>query len=145
MLLAPEFGVAPDAPMQPMMALPAAALQTGVTRVLEKAKQAAAPRDPAGERRAWVGFGASDLTEPEFLRQVDAPGAVVVDEVFEASPALAAGIAPHDVLLRWNDRPLHGVDDLAAALAAASPGSKVALEFLRDLHRRRVEVTLAAW
>ena len=153
MLYAPAFGGVPDGRMQPMLAVPTGQIQAGVTRVLARAEPAdrrgeapakvAAPT--SGRARTWIGLGASDLAEPEFLRQLDVLGAVVVDEVFEASPALAAGIVPHDVLLQWNGRALRTVDDLGKELAASAPGSKAVLGCLRGLARRDVEVTLGAW
>jgi len=159
MLYAPAFTTAPDAPMQPMLAVPSAMIQAGVSRVLANAaatttpasltERRGEPLETAGfavaSRRAWLGFGASDLTEPEFLRQLGVDGAVVVDEVFEASPALVAGLEPHDVLLRWGGRALCGVDDLSNALAATAPGSKVDLECVRGLSRRTVQITLGVW
>jgi serine protease Do len=150
MLLGPAgFVGAPETQLQPMFALPAAMLQAGVARVRANAaagKPAAKPVTAVAVRpRAWVGVGASDLAEAEFLRQIDRAGAVVVDEVFEASPALAAGIEPHDLLLSWNGRDLNGVEDFSAALAAAEPGAKVEFECMRRLERRKVAVTLAAW
>jgi putative serine protease PepD len=153
MLYAPAFGGVPDGRMQPMLAVPTGQIQAGAARVLARAEPAErrgeAPANGAtpasGRARTWIGLGASDLAEPEFLRQLDVPGAVVVDEVFEASPALAAGIAPHDVLLAWNGRVLRTVEDLGRELAASPPGSKVVLGCLRGLARRDVEVTLGAW
>jgi len=154
MLYAPAFGGVPAGRMQPMLAVPTGQIQAGVTRVLARAEPAdrrgeapssgAAPAT-SGRARTWIGLGASDLAEAEFLRQLDVPGAVVVDEVFEASPALAAGIVPHDVLFAWNGRALRTVDDLGKELAASPPGSKVVLGCLRGLARRDVEVTLGAW
>jgi len=149
MLLGPAgFVGVPETQLQPMLALPAAMLQAGVARVRAKAAAArSAPRlVAAGVRpRAWVGVGASDLAEAEFLRQIDRAGAVVVEEVFEASPALAAGIEPHDLLLSWNGRALNGVEDFSAALAASEPGARVELECMRRLERRKVALTLEAW
>ncbi len=155
MLYAPAFGGVPEGRMQPMLAVPTGQIQSGVARVLERATPASAERKADAPTvvaavskpapRAWMGLGASDLAEPEFLRQIDAPGAIVVDEVFEASPALAAGIVPHDVLLQWNGRALRNVDDLSNLLAASPPGAKVVLSCLRGLARRDVEVTLGAW
>ena len=156
MLLAPlDFAGAPEPQLQPMLALPAARLEAGIARVRAKSAATAttavakpSPRLAPGVRpRAWIGVGASDLSEPEFLRQIDEHrlGAVVVEEVFEASPALAAGIEPHDLLLSWNGRERHGVEDFSSALAASAPGAKVELECMRRLERRKVEVTLEAW
>jgi S1-C subfamily serine protease len=151
MLLAPlEFAGASEAQLQPMLALPAAMLEAGIARVRAKAPTVAVAKPgpriaPGLKPRAWIGVGASDLAEPEFLRQIDRSGAVVVEEVFEASPALAAGIEPHDLLLTWNGRDLRGVEDFSAALAASVPGSTVELECMRRLERRKVEVTLEAW
>lgn len=151
MLLAPVgFVGQPDSQLQPMLALPASMLEAGVARV--RARTAAAPngapvaRPMTGARpRAWIGVGASDLAEPEFLRQIGRSGAVVVEEVFAESPALAAKIEPHDVLLSWNGKELHGVEDFSAALAASAPGATVQIDYLRGLKPQTAVVTLAAW
>jgi S1-C subfamily serine protease len=148
------------APM-PMLALPATTMQQGFEVVLTAAAEATAGAPTAagsahesgaavvGERgprrRAWLGFGARDLAESEFLKQLGQPGAVVVTDVFESSPALAAEIAPHDVVLAWNGVPLTSIDELTAHVAAAEPGALVELDCVRRLERRSVAVTLGEW
>jgi len=144
-LLAPAFTTMSDPSLHPMLALSATTRHSGVTRVMQKVDGSGLQEATFRTGRAWIGLGASDLVEAEFLKQLDVQGAVVVDEIFEASPALAAGIEPHDLLLRWDEHPLRNVEDLSAALSAATPGTHIALECVRRLVRRKVDVTLAAW
>ncbi len=125
-----------------MLALPVETLRRGVESVLARAEPTP---PPAARPRAWIGFGATDLDEPEFLRHLGVAHAVVVSEVFDASPALAAGLAPHDLIVGWNGEPIRGVDELHERLAACAAGGEVALDCVSGLDRRSVKVTLGAW
>jgi len=136
----------------PLLALPAMTMQQGLSSVLAgAANPAATPLADSGAAamvargRAWLGFGAHDLVEDEFLHQLGRPGAIVVTDVFEGSPALAAALEPHDVVVGWNGEPLGSVDELTARVAAAAPGTTVELECVRRLERRTVAVTLGEW
>lgn len=133
-----------------LLALPATTMKRGVeTLLIARAQQPARPEggdgDGVPDSRSWLGFSARDLAEPEFLGQLGLGAAVVVSDVFEASPALAAGIEPHDLVLAWNGQALTTVDQLLEHVARSKPGSVVELETLRRLERRKAVVTLAAW
>jgi len=161
-MLAPAQMTGGAVPTDGMLALPAEVVQRGVKSVL--ARVPVAPADSVGQNggftglngangqgglaaraRPWLGFGATELEEPEFLRQLGVAHAVVVSEIFEESPALKAGLEPHDVILAWNGEAVGGVDALYSRLAASEPGSRVALDCVRGLERRKVDVTLGAW
>lgn len=164
LLQPPPQGAGFSGAPQPLLALPASAMQLGLKTVLDAAATSLQP--PTGSAddgaraaggagasrvarvvagRPWIGFGARDLVEPEFLAQLDQAGAVVVTDVFEASPALAADLAPHDLVTAWNGTPLQSVEQLTAQIAATAPGTVVELECLRRLERRTVKVTLGEW
>jgi serine protease Do len=133
-----------------LLALPATTMKRGVDALLvARAQQPARLEGSDGDgvpgNRPWLGFSARDLVEPEFLGQLGLGGAVVVSDVFEASPALAAGIEPHDLVLAWNGEALTTVDQLLERVARSEPGSVVELDTLRRLERRKAVVTLAAW
>jgi serine protease Do len=129
-----------------MLAIPADVVGRGVAAVLAAAPESRLADPPSLPPRAWIGFGVTELDEPEFLAHLDVPGALVVREVFEESPALAAGLEPRDLLLRWDGRPLARVEDLHAELAKVAPGSTIELDCMRrPLERRRVKLTLAGW
>jgi len=143
-------GFAASAGGPALLALPATTMKRGVESLLvARAEQPARLEGSEGDgvpgNRPWLGFSARDLVEPEFLGQLGLGGAVVVSDVFEASPALAAGIEPHDLVLAWNGEALTTVDQLLERIARSEPGSVVELETMRRLERRKAVVTLAAW
>jgi serine protease Do len=130
-----------------VLALPVDVLRRGVQAVLarERIPGAGAVLVQAREPRPWVGFGGVDLDEPEFLRQLGVAQAIVVSEVFEGSPALTAGLVPHDLIVAWNGEPIGGVDGLHARLSKCTPGQQVTLDCVRGLERRKVPLTLGSW
>jgi S1-C subfamily serine protease len=71
---------------------------------------------PAVTENGWIGLTADDSV---------VTGRVVVVGVDARGPAARAGIKPDDQLLAINGTPLRTSDQLAAALAALSPGSAV--------------------
>lgn len=143
----------------PLLALPATTVQRGVAAV-HAARAAAAESAGAAEAtpavdapssawyiapRTWIGFGATDLAESEFLAQLGVGGAIVVQHVFEESPALVAGVEPHDVVVAWNGEPIGSVDAMLGHLARSAPGDAVQLDVVRRLERRSLTLTLGAW
>lgn len=83
------------------------------------------PAQPSFERKApppasagsgWLGLSVDDSL---------VTGRLIVVEVTPEGPAAGAGIAPRDALLAINGTPLRTADELAAALAAISPGMDV--------------------
>ncbi len=140
-----------------LLAIPTATLRRGLEAVLTQggggelvaAGTAAAPgalvEVETASARPWLGFGVNNLAEPEFLKQLGVKGALIVEDVFDASPALAAGLEPHDLLLAWNGKPLTTVDDLFEQMGRHRAGEVVQLECVRRLERRTVAVTLGAW
>jgi hypothetical protein len=87
-----------------------------------------APRDPAataadtfrGDQAAresgWLGFAVDDSL---------VTGRLVIVDVAEKSPAARAGVRQQDVLLAIDGEQLRTADQLAAALAAITPGQEV--------------------
>lgn len=97
----------------------------------------------ADEPGAFIGIQMGELTEQlgRFFGAPDGEG-VLVNEVVDDSPAARAGIEAGDVILRADDRPLGGPDDLRKALRKAEPGDELELTILRDHAERTLEVTL---
>ncbi len=149
LLLQPPTGEFTTGATQPLLALPAAALRRGIDAVARKNAEGTEvrlePLAPAIAPRAWLGFGAMDLGESEFLGQLGASGAIVVQHVFEGSPALLAGLEPHDVVLAWNGAPIGSVDTMLGHLASSVPGETIRLDVVRRLERREMTLTLGAW
>jgi S1-C subfamily serine protease len=94
-------------------------------------------------RRAWLGIGAEEVLIPrqlaEELRLSHARG-VAVRSIEPGSPALKAGLAPHDVLVAIEGKPLHSVADLHRALGHEAIGAVLTLETLRNRETRRVRI-----
>jgi len=69
------------------------------------------------------------------------PGAMT-SAVQRGGPADRAGVVPGDVIVRLGDRAIHQPEDLVGATLELDPGTKIAMEVLRDGKRRTVDVTL---
>lgn len=61
-----------------------------------------------------------------------APTGVFIDDLYEDSPALAAGLQPADIILRVNGIPVTQTNDVQAIIAALKPGTLVTLEIFRE-------------
>lgn len=80
----------------------------------------------------WLGLTADDSL---------VPGRLVVVDVAQPGPAAKAGIKPQDQVLAINGKPLRSSDQLAAELAALTPGSDVKMAVGRGDRIDEVVVT----
>lgn len=87
-------------------------------------------------RSPWLGFSVLDLSRDRRPHRAAMTG-VLIDDVFEPSPAAAAGVQVGDVLTALGDRPIASVADFQKALYLAGIGAAV------TLHLARGEETLA--
>jgi serine protease Do len=94
-------------------------LEVVVGRLDEPIARERVARSPGGA--AEFGIEAQELT-PELRERlgVDDPGGVLLSGVEPGSPAAAAGLAPGDVILEVDRRPVESLSDLARALEGAS-------------------------
>jgi putative serine protease PepD len=65
-------------------------------------------------------------------------------EVLPGSSAERAGIRDGDVLVRFGDEPVNGLDDLRTLLKQRQPGDAVDVVYLRDGEARRGSTALGA-
>ncbi|MGI9333426.1 MAG: PDZ domain-containing protein [Gammaproteobacteria bacterium] len=75
------------------------------------------------------------LDEEEYDRFLFGTGRtnrVRVDQVIEGSPAQLVGLGADDVLLRYDDAPVHSFEDLRAAIGSGGAGENATLEVERD-------------
>ena len=86
---------------------------------------------PAVAGGGWLGIAVDDTV---------VTGRLVVVEVAPDGPAARAGVRPQDMLLAINGNQLHNGDEMAAALAAITPGQQVKMAVGRD---NRVEDVVA--
>jgi S1-C subfamily serine protease len=95
-------------------------------------------------RRASIGIGGQTTTIPQRLRrhfELPKASGVRVLSVIENSAAAAAQIESGDLLLRFGEQWVEGVDDLHRLLIDSSIGATTTLELLRRGRRLTVEVT----
>ena len=94
-------------------------------------------------RRGWLGLGLQDLL-PRLATalKVEVERGVLVGHVVPGSPASRAGLLPGDVVLSLNGTATSQASALRNRLAAASPGSRVTLELMRDKRRMTVKAAL---
>jgi serine protease Do len=83
--------------------------------------------------RGWLGVAPEEMTErfAEQLGMDEAVGALVVN-IVEQSPAAQAGIRPRDVIIKWDDQPIHDPTDLRRAIARTKPGSRATARIFRN-------------
>jgi S1-C subfamily serine protease len=97
-------------------------------------------------RRAWLGVGA--IRRPLDRRLAYAHGlgaaAVEVQTVEPNSPAARAGLRDGDLLVRFGDIPLGGIDELHRALRSWSAGTTGSLVVIRRGLRLHIDIT-PAW
>ena len=84
--------------------------------------------------RGWLGISTTQVRGGK-------PGAFVV-AVQPGAPADRAGIAPGDVIVGFADHPIEEPDDVAGATLELEPGTRVALDVVRDGKHKTLEVTL---
>jgi S1-C subfamily serine protease len=97
--------------------------------------------------RGFIGITMDDLPRDR-ARQLGLTdnGAVLVKEVLAGQAARTAGIQPGDVITRFNNESLgmiHPVRQLRQWVLDTEPGTQVAMELLREGHRRVVQVQIA--
>jgi len=72
------------------------------------------------------------------------PTGALVSSVEKNGPAAHAGVEPGDVILKLNGEPINASNELAAKVAAVSPGTSVELEIWRNHAARTLSVKLGA-
>jgi len=86
-------------------------------------------------RRSYLGLGAQTIELSQKLcRELNRKpaGAVRVAQFETGTPAAQAGLAPGDIILRFDGHDVTGVDDLHRLLTAERLGKKVKLDIYRD-------------
>ncbi|GGG34879.1 hypothetical protein GCM10010964_23450 [Caldovatus sediminis] len=100
-------------------------------------------RDRGRVERGWLGVSLQPL-DAELARALglQEPGGVLIAAVEPGSPAARADLRPGDVVVAAAGRPVERPRDLAGAVAAARPGTTLALTIARDGTRSERQVTL---
>ncbi|SMC25478.1 serine protease Do [Desulfacinum hydrothermale DSM 13146] len=94
--------------------------------------------------RGWLGVTIQDLT-PELAKHFgirDQKG-VLISGLLPGSPAQKAGLQQGDVIVSFNGQKVDNARSLSRMVAAVQPGTRVAVDIIRDGHNRQILVTLA--
>ncbi|SNT72470.1 serine protease Do [Amphiplicatus metriothermophilus] len=114
-------------------AVPAGLASTVVEQLLEYGET----------RRGWLGVTIEEMTSQRAAELgLDRPRGAVVTIVRPNSPAAAAGIAPNDVILEFNRKPVGSVRDLTRAVAQTPVGSTARVTLMRGSRRIILDVRL---
>lgn len=91
-------------------------------------------------RGTWLGVGIADV------KQKGEPGhparGVAVTEVYDGSPAEAAGVETGDVIVAVDDDEVDGVSELVKAIQSREPGDDVSLTIAREGKEQIIIATL---
>jgi serine protease DegQ len=94
-------------------------------------------------RRGLLGVEIGDL-EPDLAKSLnlDVQQGAVVHSVQPDSPAERADLQPGDVIVQYDGEDVRGASDLRNKVGLDTPGSTVALTYIRDGNRHTVNVTI---
>jgi serine protease Do len=93
--------------------------------------------------RGYMGVGIQELTNA--LAQslhLNTTEGVLVSDVAPGSPAAQAGLKRGDVIVSFNDHPVHDPGQLRNMVAMTAPGTQATLQVLREDQKRAVSVEL---
>src|SRR5207302_545682 len=94
-------------------------------------------------RRAWIGIAGQTIRLSRRrvqLSQLSSSGAVLVTEVTPRSPAADAGLKPRDIILRFADHAVNGVDDLQRLLTREHIDRAASITVMRDGAQRMLPI-----
>ena len=93
--------------------------------------------------RAFIGITYEDI-EPEVARQFRLPveEGIIVSSIARETPAAAAGLAPGDIITRFDNAEINQGGDLRRALRARRPGDTVNIVVLRNGQTRTLSLRL---
>jgi serine protease Do len=91
-------------------------------------------------KTAWIGLRGTTLVPANSRPSAHGQG-LRVRSVWPGSPAAKAGLAPGDVVVSLDGRPVENREDLDTALASVGPGRALALTYRREGQERTARVT----
>jgi serine protease DegQ len=94
-----------------------------------------------GVQRGVLGVGITDLA-PDLADDLGVDRGAVIGEVNAGSAAERAGLAPGDVIVEFDGKPIDGSSDLRNQVGLVRAGSTVGLVYVRDGQRETVNVTI---
>jgi hypothetical protein len=111
-------------------------------------EQLAAPQAGGSQQvsfGSWLGVQVGPIAHDKAAElELDSTDGVLVVNVYPASPALAAGLQPNDVIVAIDNDPVSSGDDVVKKLAMRRPNANVSLDIYRDGRRQTVVAQLRA-
>jgi serine protease Do len=93
--------------------------------------------------RGYLGIALQEITELHARAlKLGAPAGILVDDVYNGSPAQAGGLLPMDVILSIDGIALQRVNQLQALIAGKSPGTAINLRLIRNQQEMEKRVQL---
>jgi S1-C subfamily serine protease len=89
---------------------------------------------PANDDTPWLGIGFHTACH----------GGAVVDRVYPAAPAEAAGLLPGDIVVGYERVPIHTSTDLFHMVRTSAIGERPVIDVLRNGHAVELQPTLAS-
>ncbi|MBI5266359.1 MAG: trypsin-like peptidase domain-containing protein [candidate division Zixibacteria bacterium] len=94
--------------------------------------------------RGWMGVWLNSVTEREAKRQgLNAVKGVLIDSVFEGSPAAKAGIRSGDIIVRFNNQDILNPNQFSVAVSTLRHDQSVPAEIVRNGKHITVTTTVA--
>ncbi len=94
--------------------------------------------------RGWLGVWFAPVTEREAKRQgLKSVEGVVVEKVFENSPAARAGIKSGDIIVGYNNHPVDNTGQLSIFVSTTRSGQVVPIDILREGKKLTLNTTVA--
>lgn len=90
----------------------------------------------------WLGVEGSDLDGATAV-DLNLDGGAMIEKVKADSPAERAGLAPRDVIVRVDNKPVTSMTMLVVAVRAHRPGDVFTVEIVRDKQHHGMTVTVA--
>ncbi|HPF57700.1 MAG TPA: DegQ family serine endoprotease [Candidatus Competibacteraceae bacterium] len=93
--------------------------------------------------RGWLGVMIQEVT-PELAQSfnLDKPRGALVGQVLPDSPAQAAGVQAGDIIIAFNDQPVHQSSELPPLVGRIRPGSSVPLNLIREGKEQTLTIKL---
>jgi serine protease Do len=100
-------------------------------------------KEKGSVQRGWLGVEIQQVT-PEIAKAMglDEPKGALVAGIQPDSPAAKAKLEPGDVIVSYNNQPVHEMRDLPRLVAETDPNAKVELGILRKKHEMTVSTTI---
>jgi Do/DeqQ family serine protease len=93
--------------------------------------------------RGYLGVSPQEITdEMRDAMNLSVAGGVLIRDVVNGTPAEKAGLKPGDVIVKFNENKITGVEQFREMVADVNPGKTVSIEYVRDNEHKTINVKL---